>query len=133
MTPSTYIHLRTAVAAALLALAAACAQMPAGPASVTETAKGKTLVDAKGMTLYVFDRDQGGKSVCNAQCATNWPPLMAASGAKAEGDWALIQRDDGRWQWAYRGRPLYTWSKDTKAGDITGDGFLQGAWHVAQP
>ena len=134
MTPSTYLHLRTAAAAALLALAAAaCTTMPEGPATVGETAKGKTLVDAKGMTLYVFDRDQGGKSVCNGQCATNWPPLMAASGAKAAGDWTLIQRDDGSWQWAYRGRPLYTWSKDTKAGDITGDNFLQGAWHVAQP
>ncbi len=87
MMPSTYIQLRAVAAAALLALAvAACAQTPAGPASVTETAKGKTLVDSKGMTLYVFDRDQGGKSVCNGQCATNWPPVMAASGAKADGD-----------------------------------------------
>jgi predicted lipoprotein with Yx(FWY)xxD motif len=107
--------------------------MPAGPATVSETAKGKTLVDAKGMTLYTFDRDAGGKSVCNGPCATNWPPLMAVANAKTSGDWSVLARDDGAMQWAYRGRPLYTWSKDTKPGDITGDGFLNGAWHVAQP
>ena len=31
------------------------------------------------------------------------------------------------------GGPLYTWTKDTKPGDITGDGFLNGAWHIAKP
>jgi predicted lipoprotein with Yx(FWY)xxD motif len=134
MTPSTYLHIRTAVAAAVLALAAAaCTPTPAGPATTMETAKGKTLVDAKGMTLYVFDRDQGGKSACNGPCATNWPPLMAVASAQPSGEWSVIARDDGARQWAYRGRPLYTWSKDTKPGDITGDGFLNGAWHVAQP
>jgi predicted lipoprotein with Yx(FWY)xxD motif len=34
---------------------------------------------------------------------------------------------------AYKGRPLYTWKNDKKPGDITGDGFLNGAWHIAQP
>jgi predicted lipoprotein with Yx(FWY)xxD motif len=28
-----------------------------------DTAKGKTFVDAKGMTLYTFDKDAGGKSM----------------------------------------------------------------------
>ena len=134
MMPSTYIQLRAVAAAALLALAvAACAQTPAGPASVTETAKGKTLVDSKGMTLYVFDRDQGGKSVCNGQCATNWPPLVVADAAKAKGDWSVVSRDDGLKQWAYKGKPLYVFVKDTKPGDKVGDGFLNGAWHIAKP
>ena len=132
MTPSSFI--RSATVAVVLALAAgACAQAPGGPATVMDTAKGKTLVDAKGMTLYTFDRDQGGKSACNGPCATNWPPLLATTNAKAAGDWTILSRDDGALQWAYRGRPLYTWSKDTKPGEITGDGFLNGAWHVAQP
>jgi predicted lipoprotein with Yx(FWY)xxD motif len=34
---------------------------------------------------------------------------------------------------AYKGRPLYTWKDDKKPGDITGDGFLNGVWHIAQP
>jgi predicted lipoprotein with Yx(FWY)xxD motif len=45
----------------------------------------------------------------------------------------MIKRDDGAMQWAYKGKPLYTWTKDSKAGDITGDGFNNGVWHIAQP
>ena len=66
-------------------------------------------------------------------CAGNWPPLKASAGAKPMGDYSTITRDDGSKQWAYKGRPLYTWKKDKKPGDITGDGFLNGAWHFAQP
>lgn len=112
-------------------LAATIAQ--ADPAKVAETAKGPTLVDAKGMTLYTFAKDRGGMSVCNGKCAANWPPLTAAAGDKAMGDWSMITRDDGAKQWAYKGHPLYTWINDKKPGDITGDGFLGGAWKVAQP
>ena len=97
-----------------------------------DTPKGKTFVDAKGMTLYVFDRDTAGKSACNGQCAANWPPLTAASGAAATGDWTVVTRDDGAKQWAYKGKPLYTWAKDAKAGDVTGDG-VNNVWHIAQP
>ncbi len=119
------------MAAAVVSLTAgfALAQEPAKTAS---TAKGEALVDAKGMTLYTFDRDSAGKSACNGPCATNWPPLMAAADAKAMGDWTTIKRDDGKMQWAYKGKPLYTWVKDTKAGDVTGDG-VNGVWHIAKP
>jgi predicted lipoprotein with Yx(FWY)xxD motif len=103
------------------------------PAKTADTAKGKALVDAKGMTLYVFDKDAGGKSVCNGQCATNWPPLVAAADAKASTDWSVISRDDGAKQWAYKGKPLYTWAKDTKPGDITGEGVANNTWHIATP
>lgn len=115
------------VAAMLMAGAAL-----ADPAMLAETAKGKTFVDAKGMTLYTFDKDAGGKSACNGPCAANWPPLLAAGDAMAMGEWTMITRDDGAKQWAYDGKPLYTWAKDAKPGDITGDGF-NGVWHVAQP
>lgn len=103
------------------------------PAKTADTAKGKTLVDAKGMTLYVFDKDPAGKSVCNAACATTWPPLGAAATAASSGEWTIVTRDDGSKQWAYKTKPLYTFAKDTKAGDVTGDGFLNGAWHMAAP
>ncbi len=91
-----------------------------------------TLTNAAGMTLYTFDKDAGGKSACNGPCAANWPPLMATGDARAEGDWSIITRDDGTKQWAWKGKPLYLWSKDKKPGDKTGDGFLNGAWHVAR-
>lgn len=85
------------------------------------------------MTLYVFDKDAAGsgKCVCNGVCAANWPPLMVAAGSAASGDWSVVIRDSGDKQWAYKGRPLYYWSKDAKPGDKTGDGFLNNAWHTA--
>ena len=109
----------------------ALAQM--APTMTGDSAKGKVLTDAKGMTLYVFDKDADGKSACNGPCATNWPPLMASSDAKAQGDYTIVTRDDGSKQWAYKSKPLYTWVKDTKPGDISGDGFLNNAWHIAMP
>ncbi len=117
--------------AAIAALAFASAALAAPPAKTGDSAKGKVLTDAKGMTLYTFDKDAGGKSACNGPCATNWPPLKAAATDKAEGGYTVIKRDDGSMQWAYKGKPLYTWAKDTKPGDITGDGFLNGVWHIA--
>jgi predicted lipoprotein with Yx(FWY)xxD motif len=107
---------------------AACASAFAqSPARVVEG----VLVDGKGMTLYVFDKDGGGKSACNGPCASNWPPLMAGADASASGEWTIVVRDDGGKQWAYKGKPLYTWSKDAKPGDRTGDGF-NSVWHVAK-
>jgi len=53
-----------------------------GTAATTDTPKGKALVDGKGMTLYVFDRDTTGASNCNGVCATNWPPFKAQADAK---------------------------------------------------
>ena len=110
----------------------ACAIPVASFAEAPKVSNGM-LVDENGMTLYTFDKDAGGKSACNGPCATNWPPLKASASDKAEGGYTVIKRDDGSMQWAYKGKPLYTWAKDTKPGDITGDGFLNGVWHIAQP
>ena len=91
------------------------------------------LVDHKGMTLYTFAKDAGGKSMCNDKCATNWPPLKADSTDESMGKWTVISRDDDQMQWAYDGKPLYTFVMDKKAGDVTGDGKMDGAWKVAKP
>ena len=53
--------------------------------------------------------------------------------AKAEADYTVIIRDDGSKQWAYKGKPLYTWVKDTKPGEISGDGVAANTWHIARP
>jgi predicted lipoprotein with Yx(FWY)xxD motif len=122
--------MRTLSALAITALLAACAGMATAPA---KSADGM-LTGANGMTLYTFDRDAAGsgKSVCNGPCATNWPPLMAADADKDMGDYTVITRDDGKKQWAYKGKPLYFWAKDAKPGDKTGDGF-NSIWRVARP
>jgi len=87
------------------------------------------MVDHKGMTVYTFDKDSGGKSMCNGDCAKNWPPMMAPAGAKAEGKFTPIKRDDGTMQWAYDGKPLYTLVKDEKPGEMKGD-KMKDVWHV---
>ena len=89
------------------------------------------LTTSSGMTLYTFDKDTADKSACTGACATNWPPLIAAPNATPWDDWTFVTRDDGARQWAFKGKPLYTWSKDAKAGDKTGDNF-NNLWHVAQ-
>lgn len=123
---------RAATTAAILFTATA-AFAAGAPTGIGDTAKGKTLVDARGMTLYVFDKDMNGKSVCNGPCTANWPPLLAAADATPGDDYSIITRDDGQAQWAYKGRPLYGWKNDQKPGDITGDGFLNDSWHLATP
>ncbi|KAA0971645.1 hypothetical protein FPY71_00455 [Aureimonas fodinaquatilis] len=122
-----------ALIATTLALSISGVALAAEPARMGETSKGPTLTNAQGMTLYTFDKDSDGKSACNGQCAANWPPLAAAANAKASGAYTVVTRDDGSHQWAYKGQPLYTWVKDTKPGDITGDEVNNGTWHVAQP
>ncbi|MGE5472350.1 MAG: hypothetical protein ACM3X0_16260 [Bacteroidota bacterium] len=125
----------TQSALALLAAAtlSACASYQSH-AAAPATATGDILTGSNGMTLYVFDKDAAGsgKSLCNGPCAANWPPLYAMDGAMSSGDYTLVMRDDGKNQWAFRGKPLYYWSKDSKAGDRTGEGF-NNVWHVAKP
>lgn len=110
-------------------LLAACAGMGGAPIKYSND----IMTNTAGMTLYTFDKDPAGsgKSVCNGQCATNWPPFMAGSNDQGGGDWSIVTRDDGSRQWAYTGKPLYLWIKDQKPGDKTGDGF-NNAWRVVK-
>lgn len=113
-----------------LAACSGAGSRPAAPAMISNG----MLTGSNGMTLYVFDKDAAGsgKSACNGPCATNWPPLFAMDGDTASGDYSVISRDDGKKQWALKGKPLYYWVKDQKPGDTTGDGF-NNVWHVAKP
>jgi predicted lipoprotein with Yx(FWY)xxD motif len=113
-----------------LGLTAACSP---NPAVVRTTSKGPALTDVNSMTMYTFDKDKTpGKSVCNGQCAVAWPPLKAYSNDAGAGDWTIITRDDGTYQWAYKGKPLYGWFKDKAPGDATGDG-VHDVGHIATP
>jgi len=117
----------------VLAIALGSALILSACAGTPAKMDGGALTGATGMTLYTFDRDtaSNGKSVCNGPCASNWPPLMASDTAKASGDYTIITRDDGKKQWALKGKPLYYWAKDQKPGDKTGDGF-NNVWRVAK-
>jgi predicted lipoprotein with Yx(FWY)xxD motif len=92
-------------------------------------ATGGVLTDTKGMTLYVFDKDADGVSNCNEGCAAVWPPFMADAYAAGDGEFTIINRADGRKQWAYDNKPLYTFASDIAVGDKAGDG-VKGVWHI---
>jgi predicted lipoprotein with Yx(FWY)xxD motif len=130
-------------AAALFGAVAAFSAAHASAAStraqvkVAKTKYGSILVDAKGMTLYMFAVDKNGKSACYGQCATYWPPLMARSahvsgtGVKAS-LLGTTKRTNGKLQVTYNGHPLYTFVTDTKAGQTSGQGVNAsgGLWWV---
>jgi predicted lipoprotein with Yx(FWY)xxD motif len=108
---------------------AGCSSVSLGDAPATM--KDGMLVNAKGMTLYTFDRDVlgSGKSVCNGDCAVKWPPHLAQASDRATGDYTIVTRDDGRRQWAFKGKPLYTWPEDQDPGDKYGDNYNK-VWHI---
>jgi predicted lipoprotein with Yx(FWY)xxD motif len=127
---------RTLRAATLpLALAAALASGCASDRVVAPAEmRGGVLTEAYShKTLYTFDKDPTNppRSVCNADCAAKWPPYRPTAGERDVRDFTVIKRDDGSLQWAYKGKPLYTFVGDTKTGDKAGDG-VNGVWHVVK-
>ena len=113
--------LLTALCSSLLLYGCASAPSAPMPAKMTNG----MLTDNKSMTLYTFDRDvtASGKSACHGECARNWLPFYAPAGAVAGSDYQIIMRDDGKPQWAMKGKPLYFWPEDQEPGDKYGDGY----------
>jgi predicted lipoprotein with Yx(FWY)xxD motif len=138
---------RTILVSSLLALAAAATvAVAANGAYATSTLKtrhaklGTYVVDGKGLSLYLFEKDKGRKSSCYGTCAKVWKPLTvkgkptAGSGLKR----ALLStstRTDGTKQVTYGGHPLYYYDDDHKAGQTEGQGVKEfGAkWYVVKP
>ncbi len=81
--------------------------------------------------IYVSDADKPGQSLCEGACAVQWKPVPAPSAARATGDWTVVTRKDSYKQWAYKGRPVYTFAGDTSPVP-KGDG-VDGVWHVLNP
>ncbi len=92
---------------------------------------GVFLTDTKGHSLYTYDRDtEPSKSTCVAKCEETWPPVIASGSAAPQGDWTLATRANGTQQWAYKGKPLYTYVKDDMPEAVYGDRIAK-VWHVA--
>jgi predicted lipoprotein with Yx(FWY)xxD motif len=95
--------------------------------STTKGSLGTFLVDAQGRTLYLFAADTSTTSTCYDACATYWPPALtsgkptAGSGVDSS-KLGTTTRKDGSLQVTYGGHPLYTFLKDKKSGDTTGQG-----------
>jgi predicted lipoprotein with Yx(FWY)xxD motif len=97
---------------------------------------GKILVDSKGDTVYLFQKDTGTTSTCTGECATAWPPVRATGtptvGSGLSGKVGTTPRSDGQPQVTYAGHPLYLYQGDSKPGDATGQGInaFGASWYV---
>jgi predicted lipoprotein with Yx(FWY)xxD motif len=138
----------TFVGLAALLMAAALIQVGlAGPAQgsastvrVGQSKLGRILVNGRGRSLYLFEKDSRGRSTCYGACATYWPPLIvsgkprAGTGVKA----SLLgrtKRKDGRWQVTYNRHPLYTFFEDMRSGQTNGEGLddFGAEWDLVSP
>ena len=101
---------------------------------------GRILVDSRGRTLYLFEKDRKGQSACSGLCTTYWPPLLA-HGKTTAGKGARrslvgsIRRADGSRQVTYAGHPLYLFSGDSRRGQVNGEGLTDfgASWDALTP
>ena len=109
-------------------------EVPSPLKTATSQKLGTYLVDSRGMTLYIYDKDKdAGKSTCNEACAKAWPPFAPKAGdPAAKAPLSVMTRDDGTKQYAYKGKPLYYYGKDGKSGEATGEGRGK-VWWVIKP
>lgn len=122
---------------AMVAETGASVEGEATLAVATDPVLGDILVDDKGMTLYMFTKDEPNKSNCAGGCLEAWPPLLSkGSPVAGEGvDEALIgtaEMADGSMIVTYNKMPLYYWQADTAAGQTTGQG-VNNVWYVVSP
>lgn len=124
------------LAGALLASSAVQAAPPARveaplltPPGITlqQGRTGQVLSDAAGQPLLTYDKDEPGKSNCNADCPRT--PVTAPDGAASGALWSVVVRADGSKQWALRGKPVYAAMKDAKPSpDAQNGGDDAKAW-----
>jgi predicted lipoprotein with Yx(FWY)xxD motif len=127
--------------AAVAGLSRAAAATQSSETVSTATSKlGRILVDSRGRTLYLFEKDKRGHSACAGACATYWPPLLTrgkptAARAAKKTLLGTTRRADGTTQVTYAGHPLYRFVQDTKPGQTTGQDLhdFGAGWYVLAP
>jgi predicted lipoprotein with Yx(FWY)xxD motif len=110
----------------------------AATVSVRKTKLGRVLVNSRGVTLYLFEKDKKGKSACSGACAANWPPLLTKGTPKGSGGvksslLGTTKRSDGTTQVTYNKHPLYRFKGDAnKVGATKGEGLdaFGAEWYV---
>jgi predicted lipoprotein with Yx(FWY)xxD motif len=127
---------------AVLAVTATAIAATGAPSQVKtrKTSIGTILVDSKGKTLYLFEKDKSGKSACYGSCAANWPPYLTTAKPKAgpgatASKLGTTKRKNGKLQVTYNHHPLYWFKFDKAAGQTKGEGVsaFGGAWYTVTP
>jgi predicted lipoprotein with Yx(FWY)xxD motif len=106
---------------------------------VADSRLGPVLTDASGLTLYIFSPDRFNVSNCEGQCLANWPPFLLPKGktlsdieipsSLRRSKLGVAMRENGTAQVTYNGWPMYTWVRDAKTGDVTGQA-VGGVWWI---
>ena len=109
----------------------------AAKVATRHTKLGTVLVDGRGRTLYLFEKDKRGRSSCYGACATYWPPLLThgkpTAGARLKGSLlGVTKRADGTSQVTYAGHPLYRFAQDVRSGQVAGQNVdaFGAEWYV---
>jgi predicted lipoprotein with Yx(FWY)xxD motif len=127
-----------ATSAAPTATSTSATGADAGELKTASSSAGTIVVDAKGMSLYFFTKDvkDSGTSACTDKCLIAWPPALTTAATPAAkgvtGTLGTITTPAGAKQLTLNGMPLYYYQKDTKAGDVTGQG-VGGVWYLSDP
>jgi predicted lipoprotein with Yx(FWY)xxD motif len=108
--------------------------------SAASSSLGRIIVDGRGRTLYLFEKDKRDHSACSGACAMYWPPVIthgtpnAGRGVKTS-LLGTIRRANGARQVTYAGHPLYRYLLDTKSGQTNGEGLQDfgGSWDALSP
>jgi predicted lipoprotein with Yx(FWY)xxD motif len=124
------------------------AVQPSAPSGIDGAARvgvansplGRIVVDNKGRTLYLFEKDKNRRSACSGHCAKYWPPLLshgkpvARTGVK-QSLLGVTRRANGSEQVTYAGHPLYRFVEDRQAGQTKGEGSqaFGAGWDVLSP
>jgi predicted lipoprotein with Yx(FWY)xxD motif len=91
---------------------------------------GQYLATPSGQAVYTYDKDTTGVSTCTGSCLQEWPIYKATTTTGLPANITIVVRTDGQQQYAYKGKPLYTFAQDTD-GQVTGDGL--NGFDVAKP
>jgi predicted lipoprotein with Yx(FWY)xxD motif len=87
------------------------------------------LTNIDGLTVYIFDVDNGSTSNCYDACAKAWPPVLATPDFIPAAPIGTTIRKDGSLQLTFNGMPIYLFAGDGAPGETNGDG-LGGVWHI---
>jgi predicted lipoprotein with Yx(FWY)xxD motif len=88
--------------------------------NVVQSSTGRLVVNISGYSVYSRDGDEPGKSNCHDACLEDWTPVPAPENVTERGGWSTFERSPGINQWAFRGKPLYTYNYDREERSFTG-------------
>lgn len=87
---------------------------------VVSSTSGRLITTNDGSSVYTWDGDKPNVSNCYKECLTDWTPVLAPEIVKERDDWTIVKRAPGVNQWAFRGKPLYTYNYDRGSRNFWG-------------